>query len=77
MVFAFEIGLTAGATGQHGVLTPPRHLIPPPAGPGSVLAHLFILHVTPACVSRRITFWYPSHFIPNATVTHSRVTNRI
>jgi hypothetical protein len=30
MVFAFEIGLTAGAIGQQGMLTPPRQLIPPP-----------------------------------------------
>jgi hypothetical protein len=25
----FEMGLTAGVTGQHGMLTPPRHLILP------------------------------------------------
>ena len=25
-----EIGLTAGVTGQQGMLNPPRHLIPPP-----------------------------------------------
>jgi hypothetical protein len=30
----FEMGLTAGATGQQGILTPPRHLIPPPVYPG-------------------------------------------
>jgi hypothetical protein len=27
-------GLTAGATGGQGMLTPPRHLIPPPIFPG-------------------------------------------
>jgi hypothetical protein len=26
--------LTAGATGRQGMLTPPRHLIPPPVFPG-------------------------------------------
>jgi hypothetical protein len=38
-------GLTAGATGRQGMLTPPRHLIPSPVFPGSVLAHLFIWFV--------------------------------
>jgi hypothetical protein len=32
--FAFEMGLTAGVTGPQGILTRPRHLIPPPAGQG-------------------------------------------
>jgi hypothetical protein len=32
--FAIEMGLTAGATGRQGILTPPRHLIPPPVFPG-------------------------------------------
>jgi hypothetical protein len=34
MVFAIEMGFTVGATGQQGMLTPPRHLIPPPVFPG-------------------------------------------
>jgi hypothetical protein len=38
---AFEIGLTAGATGQKGMFTPPRHLIPPPVYLG-VRVSLFI-----------------------------------
>jgi hypothetical protein len=33
MAFVFKMGLTVGATGQQGMLTPPRHLIPPLAGP--------------------------------------------
>jgi hypothetical protein len=28
------MGHTVGATGQQGMLTPPRHLIPPPVYPG-------------------------------------------
>jgi hypothetical protein len=32
--FCVRNRLTAGATGQQGMLTPPRHLIPPLAGPG-------------------------------------------
>jgi hypothetical protein len=32
--FAIEMGHTAGATVQQGMLTPPRHLIPPPVFPG-------------------------------------------
>jgi hypothetical protein len=34
MFFAHEMGLTVGATGQQVMLTPPRHLIPPPVFPG-------------------------------------------
>jgi hypothetical protein len=29
MAFVFEMGLIAGATGQQGIFTPLRHLIPP------------------------------------------------
>jgi hypothetical protein len=29
MVFAFEVGLTAGATGQQGMLTPSKLLVSP------------------------------------------------
>jgi hypothetical protein len=59
MDFAIEMGLTAC---QQEMLTPPRHLTPPPAGPGVRVIHLCILLVTPTCVSRLITLWYLSHF---------------
>jgi hypothetical protein len=29
-----ETGLMAGVTGRQGMLTPPKHLIPPPVRPG-------------------------------------------
>ena len=29
-----DCGLTAGVTGQQGILTPPKHLIPPLVCPG-------------------------------------------
>jgi hypothetical protein len=62
MVFTFEIGPTAGATGQQGMFTPLRHLIPPPVYP-MVRFSPFISLVIPTCVSRLITLWYLSHFI--------------
>jgi hypothetical protein len=34
LIFAFEMGLTAGAAGRQGMLTPPRHLISPLVFPG-------------------------------------------
>ena len=39
-----DYGLTAGVTGQQGMLTPPRHLIPPLVCPGSVFAQLLFLY---------------------------------
>jgi hypothetical protein len=33
-----EIGFVAGVTGRHGMLTPPRHLIPPLVHPGACVS---------------------------------------
>ena len=62
---AFGMGLTADATGQQGMLTPPRHLIPPPVCPGVRVSPFIYLTCNPTCVSRLITFrlWYLGHFI--------------
>jgi hypothetical protein len=41
LIFEFEMGLTAGATGQQGMLAPPRHLIPPLVCPGLRVCQIF------------------------------------
>jgi hypothetical protein len=63
-------GLTACVTDRQGMLTPPRHLIPPPAGPWVRVSHLFVWLVTPACVSRLIILWYLSHFFNKKIWSH-------
>jgi hypothetical protein len=37
-----ETGLMVGVTNQQGMLTPPKHLIPPPFGRRSLFAYLFL-----------------------------------
>jgi hypothetical protein len=62
MVFAFEMWLTAGATSQQEMLTPPKHLIPPLVYPEvrvcSVLGFVF-----PTSFMRLITVRYLCYFM--------------
>jgi hypothetical protein len=62
LILAFEMGHTAGATGRQGMLTPPRHLIPPLVFPEvrvcSILGFVF-----PTGFMRLITFRYLCYFI--------------
>jgi hypothetical protein len=54
-----------------GVLTTPRHLIPPPLCHGAHLAHLFLWLVICTCVSRLVALWYLSRFPANRCITWS------
>ena len=45
-IHILDYGLTVGVTGQQGMLTPPRHLIPPLVYPGiHVVFHIGIVRL--------------------------------
>jgi hypothetical protein len=56
------------------MLTPSRHLIPPPVIPWCVFAHLFHWLVILTCVSRHINIWYLSHIIRCVNHKLSRIS---
>jgi hypothetical protein len=50
-----------GVASQQGMITPPRHLIPPMRCRGSTFAHLDRRLLIPTCISRLIIVLYLSH----------------
>jgi hypothetical protein len=56
--FLFEIGLTADVTGRQGVLTPPRHQIPPPVCLEVRVSPFIYLTCNSYLCYETITLWY-------------------
>ena len=50
-------------TGRQGMLTPPRHLIPPVVCSETRVSPFIYLTSKPTCISRLITLRYLRHFI--------------
>jgi hypothetical protein len=58
LIFAFEMGLTAGVTGRKGMLTPPRHLMPP-----LVFPEVRVCPILSFVFMRLVTVCYLCHFM--------------
>jgi hypothetical protein len=64
----------AGATDRQGMLTPPRHLIPPPVFPWVRVSPFVYLTCNSYLISRLITVRYLGHFMENDDVLERYVS---